>query len=311
MRFMPLKHLALIAAAGAVAGCASMGKEWPREFEDLCEISRDEEPAGLSAISLGRNGRYYCVDDRGGMLHEAEIKLAEGNDDGTFTVLRSVKLVGRVDLEGCACDPLTGWVWVSDEHDTSIRAYDPSTGRQVAALAIPDVYRRNVRKYHSFEGLAISPDGLRLYTANEENLKCDATNVVRIQEFARKGADDAFRPSRQFFYSVDPAGGAAFGKRTFSGVSSLIAMPDGSLLVLEREFSLKLLPSFRIRIYSVVPGAPGKSLVWEESSTFSNYEGMCLGPRLPDGRQSIVLVSDGGAGALETVLVLALSPTGE
>ena len=277
--------------------------------ETFCETPRTEGPEGASAITHVSRDVYFCVDDRGGWLHEVTVTVGEG--EVTFKTNRVVHLDGRKDLEGCAYDHLTRNVWVSDEVDNSIRAYDPSTGRQVAALAIPDVYRRNVRKYHSFEGLAISPDGLCLYTANEENLKCDATNVVRIQEFARKGADDAFRPSRQFFYSVDPAGGAAFGKRTFSGVSSLIAMPDGSLLVLEREFSLKLLPSFRIRIYSVVPGAPGKSLVWEESSTFSNYEGMCLGPRLPDGRQSIVLVSDGGDGALETVLVLALSPAGE
>lgn len=277
--------------------------------ETFCETSRTEGPEGASAITHVSRDVYFCVDDRGGWLHEVTVTVGEG--EVTFKTNRVVHLDGRKDLEGCAYDHLTRNVWVSDEVDNSIRAYDPSTGRQVAALAIPDVYRRNVRKYLSFEGLAISPDGLRLYTANEENLKCDATNVVRIQEFARKGADDAFRPSRQFFYSVDPAGGTAFGKRTFSGVSSLIAMPDGSLLVLEREFSLKLLPSFRIRIYSVVLGAPGKSLVWEESSTFSNYEGMCLGPRLPDGRQSIILVSDGGDGALETVLVLALSPAGE
>ena len=83
-------------------------------------------------------------------------------------------------------------------------------------------------------------------------------------------------------------------------------MSDGSLLVLEREFSMKVLPSFRIRIYRIVPGETGKSLVWECPSTFSNYEGMCLGPKLPDGRQSLVLVSDGGDAAMESVLVLAI-----
>ena len=269
------------------------------------ETPRSEGPEGASAVTHVSRDVYFCVDDRGGWLHEVSISIGEG--EVSFRTNRAVRLEGRKDLEGCAYDPLTRSVWVSDESDTSVRAFDPSTGRQVAALDIPEVYRRNVRRHRSLESLTISPDGLRLYTANEENLKCDATNVVRIQEFARKGAGDAFRPARQFFYGVDPAGGTAFGKRTFSGVSSLIAMSDGSLLVLEREFSVKVLPSFRIRLYRVVPGKAGKSLVWEESSTFSNYEGMCLGPKLPDGRQSIVLVSDGGAGALEKVLVLALS----
>ena len=107
---------------------------------------------------------------------------------------------------------------------------------------------------------------------------------------------------------VDPAGGSPFGRHTFSGVSSLLAMDDGSLLVLEREFSVKILPSFRIRIYRMNPGTDGKTMLWEESSTFSNYEGMCLGPVLDDGRQSLVLISDGGVGALESVRVLSLSP---
>ena len=164
--------------------------------ETFCETPRTEGPEGASAITHVSRDVYFCVDDRGGWLHEVTVTVGEG--EVTFKTNRVVHLDGRKDLEGCAYDHLTRNVWVSDEVDNSIRAYDPSTGRQVAALAIPDVYRRNVRKYHSFEGLAISPDGLCLYTANEENLKCDATNVVRIQEFARKGADDAFRPSRQF-----------------------------------------------------------------------------------------------------------------
>ena len=271
--------------------------------EVFCETPRSEGPEGASAVTHVSHDVYFCVDDRGGWLHEVAVSVGDG--EVSFKTNRAVRLEGRKDLEGCAYDPLTHNVWVSDEADTSVRAFDPSTGRQVAVLDIPEIYRKNVRRHRSLESLAISPDGLRLYTANEENLKCDATNVVRIQEFARNGADDAFRPSRQFFYRVDPAEGRAFGKSTFSGVSSLIAMEDGSLLVLEREFSVKLLPSFRIRIYRMVPGETGKSLVWEEPSTFSNYEGMCQGPRLPDGRSSIVLVSDGGYGAMENVLVLA------
>ena len=273
---------------------------------NVCESPRPVGgPEGLSAVSRIDGDRYYCVDDRGGMLYEATIALRDGAV--AFSTNRAVRLKGRVDIEGCAYDPLTGNVWVSDEDDTSVRAFDPATGREVASLDVPEVYLKNARRNRSLESLAISPDGLRLYTANEESLRCDATNVVRIQEFVRGGARDAFRPARQFRYTVDPAGGKPFGKRTVSGVSALLALDDGSLLVLEREFSVKILPSFRIRIYRITPGAEGKTLLWEEPSTFSNYESMCLGPRLPDGRQSLVLVSDGGAGALETVRVLAVS----
>ena len=283
-------------AIAAVALCA----------EVVCESARTEGPDEASGLSSVGRDTYLCVNDKGGWLCEATIKIGDG--DVSFKTNRLVRLAGRMDLEGCAFDPLTKNVWVSDEKDSSVRAFDPSTGREVASLAIPEVYRKNMRRCRSFESLAISPDGLRLYTSNEESLSCDPTNVVRIQEFVRKGAGDSFRPSRQFAYEVDPPGGRAFGKRTFSGVSELLVMPDDSLLVLEREFSVKILPSFRIRIYRIVLGEKGKTLVWEEPSTFANYEAMCLGPRLPDGRRSLVLVSDGGSGALENVLVLALTP---
>ena len=321
MRAEMLKYLALLAAAGAMAGCASMRKEYPREFEDLCEISRDEEPAGLSAISLCRNGRYYCVDDRGGMLHEAEIKLSEGNDDGTFAVLRSVKLAGRVDLEGCACDPLTGWVWVSDERDTSIRAYDPNSGQMVAKAAVPEVIRKNVRRNRSIEGLAISPDGLRMYASNEDTLECDGEpasqehgGVVRIQEFSRSDAADIWRPTRQLRYMTDPIEGSDFRGQSVSGVSALCVPDPGRLFVLEREMSVKkaLLPTIRCRIYEVDPSAPlkedgtvAKRLVWGENTMFANYEGLCRGPDLPDGSRTLVLVSDAGGGADARVLFLS------
>ena len=321
MRAVLLKPLALVAMAGAMSGCAAMRKEWPREFEDLCEISRDEDPAGLSAISLNRDGRYYCVDDRGGMLHEAEIRLDEGNDDGTFTVLRSVKLVGRVDLEGCACDPLTGWVWVSDEHDTSIRAYDPSSGRMVAKAAVPEVVRKNVRRNRSIEGLAISPDGLRMYASNEDTLECDGEpasqergGIVRIQEFSRSDAADIWKVSRHLRYMTDPIEGSDFKGQSVSGVSALCVPESGRLLVLEREMSVKkaLMPTIRCRIYEVDPSAPpredgtvAKRLLWGENTMFANYEGLCRGPDLPDGSRTLVLVSDAGGGADARVLFLA------
>ena len=272
--------------------------------EVVCERPRTEGPDEASGLSHASRDTYFCVNDKGGWLHEVTIAVRGG--EASFKTNRAVRLAGRMDLEGCAYDPLTHNVWVADEKDTSVRAFDPSTGHEVASLAIPEIYRKHARRYRSLESLAISPDGLLLYTVNEEHLSCDATNVVRIQEFARRGGRDAFRPSRQFTYEVDPAGGRPFGRRTFSGVSELAVMPDGSLLVLEREFSVKILPSFRIRLYHVVLGKKGKTLVWEAASTFSNYEAMCLGPKLPDGRQSLLLVSDGGSGALETILVLAL-----
>ena len=94
---------------------------------------------------------------------------------------------------------------------------------------------------------------------------------------------------------------------------ALIAPGDGSLLVLEREMSQKnpLFPSFRARLFEVrldeaQDGRLAKRSVWDEDTMFANYEGACFGPKLKDGSQSIILVSDGGGPAEERVLVLSL-----
>ena len=308
-----------LAAALAAAGCATVSPDAAVNVEDLCEFAREKGPEGLSDIARIAGDRYYCVNDRGGLLYEVEIRLAPDGSDGTFTVLRSVRLDSRVDLEGCAYDPLTKWVWVSDEHDTSIRAYNPSSGAMVAKAAVPEVYKKNVRRNRSLEALAISPDGLRMYAANEDTLECDGApasrdegGLVRIQEFVRSDSAGIWRESRQIRYATDPVDGADYKGAAVSGVSAMCVLDDGRLLVLEREMSRKnaLLPTLRGRLYAVDLNAPSKTaskrLLWDENTMFANYEGICQGPTLPDGTRTLILVSDGGGDADENVLVLSL-----
>ncbi len=309
----------------ALVGCATVpdagpvGKRGARVAETLCEFTRDETPEGLSAVSRIEGDRYYCVDDRGGMLHEVEIKLNAAEDDGTFRVLRSVRLGGCVDLEGCAYDPLDGRVWVSDEKDGSIRQFDPATGRETAVVEIPGVFRRHMRRNRSFEALALSPDGLSLYAANEDTLVCDgapATNerggIIRIQEFVRDGAGAPWRPARQFMYPTEPVEGTRYSGIAISGVAALCVPGDGSLLVLEREMSQKnpLFPTFHARLFEIALSSATvpveKRVVWDEETMFANYEGISLGPVLKDGSRALVLVSDGGGQAEERVIVLTL-----
>ncbi len=101
---------------------------------------------------------------------------------------------------------------------------------------------------------------------------------------------------------------------------------DGTLLALERELSIKngkFMPSLRCRIYIVdVSGAEDvsardslagfggpmakKTLLWSGDTGFSNYEGLCEGPRLADGSRTLLLVSDADAGAAARVMTLVL-----
>ena len=321
----PRAGCAFLVLSCALAGCSTVSieqpdVEGPRVAEDVCEFERDPEPEGLSGISRIGGDRYFSVDDRGGILHELEIVQNEDGEIGSCTVKRSIRLEGRTDLEGCAYDPLDGRVWVSDEHDTSVRQFDPETGRETARVAVPEVFGKNIRRNRSFEGLTIAPDGYRMYVANEDTLACDgkpadaaAGGVVRIQEFVRAGKGARWMPTRQFRYRTDPVEGAGFRGTAISGVAGLCATGDGMLLVLEREMSQKnpLFPSFRGRLYEIGLDTdaiePGKRLLWDEDTMFANYEGICLGPELKNGCRSLVLVSDGGGKAEERLLVLALS----
>ena len=88
----------------------------------------------------------------------------------------------------------------------------------------------------------------------------------------------------------------------------MAALEDGRIIVLERELYIpkKQIGSYsHIRLYLVDPTQqqPGemlrKTLLTEfhtkmnlKRRDFANYEGICVGPRLADGRQLLILVSD-------------------
>ena len=102
------------------------------------------------------------------------------------------------------------------------------------------------------------------------------------------------------------------------GVSELCALPDGRLLVLEREAFIPKIKigafckcklylvnplnsenfSMKENISSDTPFLKKKLLTeWKTSlslskRSFANYEGMCLGPKLEDGSQVVILLSD-------------------
>ena len=102
------------------------------------------------------------------------------------------------------------------------------------------------------------------------------------------------------------------------GVSELCALPDGQLLVLEREAfipKIKIGAFCKCKLYLInplnseefsmkenfssdIPFLKKRLLVeWKtglslSKRSFANYEGMCLGPMLEDGSQVVILLSD-------------------
>ena len=102
------------------------------------------------------------------------------------------------------------------------------------------------------------------------------------------------------------------------GVSELCALPDGQLLVLEREAfipKIKIGAFCKCKLYLINPLNSEEFSMNEKFSSdtpflkkrlltewktglslskrsFANYEGMCLGPKLEDGSQVVILLSD-------------------
>lgn len=316
MQFRVISRCVALAALLALGGCALMpdGSRDP-SFTELREIRKSEFPKYLSGITYAGGDLYYAVADREGKMYPLTIKLKYSGAPAKPHFKESVTLEGARDLEAIAWDPLKKTVWAADEADASIREFDPATGQRLGNLDLPGVFRK-FRPNLAFEALTISPDGLELWTANEEALSCDGStanskggSLVRLCRFRRADANDPWKIDGMWAYETDPTNGQAYKGFLASGVSGLMVAPDGAVYALEREFSQTLLPGFRARIYKIdlstaekVSETPfcekkpertvRKELVFGKATGIAMYEGCCFGPKLKDGRL-VVLCSDG------------------
>jgi len=235
------------------------------------------------------------------------------------------------DCEGVAYCPETQTIFIAGEGDQAILEYDMSgvpTGRE---LAVPEIFGSNkIVNNMGFESLAYSNEYQLFWTTTESTLRADGDpagpqfpgvrNVLRLQSF---GLD--LQPREQYAYRMDAGRTDGFGKWYAMGVSDICALPDGRLIVMERELNVKAAyvgSSSQIKLYLVDPaqGTPisdddnlsdltvskylDKTLLISFSThinlqglNYANYEGICLGTRLNDGRQTLLLVNDSQNGA--------------
>ncbi|MUL83689.1 MULTISPECIES: esterase-like activity of phytase family protein [unclassified Mycolicibacterium] len=169
-------------------------------------------------------------------------------------------------------------------------------------FALPDALRMSAdehgaRRNSTLEGLTLTPDGRHLWAAMEGPGYDDGplpdeqhgarTRVIRFD--ADSGVVDG-----QYTYPLDPVSAGPGGD---NGLSDLVALDDGTFLVIERGYGTHV----AVRIYraSLVEGSTemAKTLLADLTTTpgltpLDNIEGITLGPKLPDGRQSVIAVSD-------------------
>lgn len=226
------------------------------------------------------------------------------------------------DCEGIAYCKERNTVFICREADNTILELDmkgKATGRK---FNVPPMFSGANHNY-DFESLARCDSTGMFWTVTESTLDIDgvcanATNGVqnrlRLQEY--DGA--TLQPLRQYAYLMDAPTTNSVARNYAIGVSELTALDNGNLLVLEREFYVpqNYVGAFVLcKIYEVKPNSAfsiskdepltanspylHKRLVCEfqtklnlTNRSIANYEGMCLGPKLADGSQVIVLVSD-------------------
>jgi hypothetical protein len=274
----------------------------------------------FSGLTWAGGEDFFAVSDKARALFSLRLRidpasgrLLEGAFKEKFPIQSALS-----DFEGVALQGKTGRLFISAEGGTGFLsiAKDGSDARSIEAPKIFKKARRNL----SLESLSFGAGAF--WSANEEALEGDGPiadaargSLVRLQKF-----DSAMRPIAQFAYRTEPCGRRFNGAGT--GVSDLLALPEGELFVLERVFgvfglSVKI---FQVRLAGAtdttrLPALEGgrvvpveKTLLFEMPTFSGNFEGITLGPTLSDGWRSVLLVADSAGATSHLFMALRLSP---
>lgn len=218
-----------------------------------------------------------------------------------------------------------------------------TTGAYTGQLPLPPQLHMNFQEFgprrnQTLEGVTFTPDGRRIVTAMEDPLYQDGDDptpehgaLTRITVHdARTG-----QPLAQYAYPLEPLFATPpAGSADTNGVSDIVALDRDRFLVLERA-SIYTDNNWKARIYLVdLHGATDvlgrdsltdasaqrvqpvrKTLVTDLSEVpglprVDNVEGITLGPRLPDGRRTVVLVSDDNFAPRQTTQFIAFAAHG-
>ena len=259
-------------------------------------------PAGnySGIVRLGGN-RYALVSDKadqgGYFIFNIDI-----DDKGNIT---SVKNRGfrqleatNHDEEAIAYDKENHNIYIGKEETSEIARYNILDGTKNGSTVVTD-FRDYGYSNRTIESLTYDKRRMSVFTINEGPLKGDNGLMLRLMEYTPN-----LNLKKQYTYILDmPLDDSPTNEDGHAfGVAELLSLGDGTLLVLEREFKvagMKIGSWVMNKIFRITPGNPEKTFVtgWRtvlgaSDSGLANYEGMCLGPTLPDGRQVIILCAD-------------------
>lgn len=216
-------------------------------------------------------------------------------------------------------------------------------GRWLAALPVPEKFlptangESGIRDNLALESLTLAPDNQTLTTAVENALQQDGPEAgANSQSLARILQYDLAtgRPGAEYVYVVEPVPNSPLpGGEISNGLVELIALDNaGSFLALERAYSAGvgntiILYALQVAGAEDVSGVAAlfsgdfadslaairpaqKQLLFDLGTVVDrvdNVEGMALGPLLPDGRQTLLLVSDNNFNATQQTQFILLA----
>jgi len=300
-----------------VGGLSSLSYD---DARDVYYAISDDQGEGFTPTSTP--ARFYTL----------RIDVSDGSlDPGDVTVLAVTTLLGAdgapfpalsLDPEGLTLTHDDTLIVTSEGIAARgiapfVREFDLS-GQQIAELPVPGYYApsggtRGVRQNLGFEAAAVAPNGQFLFVGTENALAQDGpAATVETGSPARllRYHLGRGRVDREYVYRTDPVAHPS-PVFTVNGLVELLPLNAQFLIAMERSFSVGA--GNTIRLYGVaLPGATNvagiddidevrrlraaqKTLLFdldELGLTLDNLEGMTLGPRLDDGRQTLILASD-------------------
>lgn len=239
-----------------------------------------------------------------------------------------VRTQGRArDSEGIAYVPGQGF-FVSAEDDQQILELTEDGTPTGRSLAVPASYSpANIFHNYGFEALTYNAQQGIFWTTTEQGLKSDVATLtthdspiptlLRLQSFGTN-----LQPRQQFAYMTEAPVTTRKPRYFAFGVPELLVLDDTTLIVMERELNVPKnynRARCNIRLFTVNPhrgkaiadtslplGEMDRNVFLQKKplhafstkihfvgkKNYANYEGMCLGPKLADGKQTILLVAD-------------------
>ena len=291
---------------------------------------------GLSSITYDRGrGVFYTLSDdpsqfQAARFYTVALDVSDGRlADGDVRFRRVTTLLApdgqpyppfSLDPEGLALTKdreliLTSEGVANSLIDPFVRRYSLH-GVFLGSLPVPEAFlptadhSRGVRQNLGFESAGVAPDGRFLFTATENALIQDGPaatlangSPARLLRYNLKTG----RLERQWIYVTDPIAEAPVPATQFAvnGLVELLPLNNNFLIAMERSFSVGAPDTGNtIKLYTVrlTRRTAEKRLLLNLDTLgipLDNVEGMTFGPRLPDGRRSVVLVSDNNFAAAQ------------